>query len=179
MDKIIKKAFADAEKEQQEVEVSRIKGIVKDYLVKIKDKNEKKDKLDKEIKILKKDLDDLKAGRLDKIEERQQADEEARNISIIIVERVREHYTPAYPWSCPYTIRYNTAPLNWSSTTGTQLGSLGGSFTTTTGGYVTTTAGVSALSVNPATTASFTLVGTSAQNFVGGTYNVGGSIINL
>lgn len=64
-------AQKEIEKEKQEALKLKVKDIVKSTLEKIARIDEKELKLAEEKKILKKDIDDLKAGRLDLIEERQ------------------------------------------------------------------------------------------------------------
>ena len=62
-------------------------------------------------KILKQDLDNIKAGRLDLIEERQKKDEKARHTSIIQVERIKEvHHYHYDRWYEPYRVIYTPEP---------------------------------------------------------------------
>ena len=81
----ISKAVELAEKELETKKIDKIKEIVKQTLEKIDDLTDKKKGIEKEIKILKMDIDDLKSGRLDKIQERQKIDEDARKMSLITV----------------------------------------------------------------------------------------------
>ena len=112
-----KKAFRAAEKDRKVKEIEKFKEMVKATLEKLESKKREKRKLDKAIQILKKDIDDLKAGRLDKIAERQDKDEEAEDISVFKViketEIIREvpypvpmpEY-PIKPWYEPYRITW-------------------------------------------------------------------------
>ena len=102
--KLIKIALSEAEKEAQEKTISEIKEVIKSLLTEI-DNEEKKSKesLDK-LKVLKRDLDDIKSGRLDKIEERQEKDPKQKEISTIYVERTKE-YVPMYPWQSPWIVQ--------------------------------------------------------------------------
>ena len=152
---IIKQALAAAEKEQQEKEIGRIKKIIQSHLEQIETKTEKRRKLDEEIGLIKKDLDDLKAGRLDRICERHEKDERAREVRIIYVERIEKQYVPYYPWRSPWIVY-------WSN--GTQPYQSAVNFTTYTTG---TTDNV------------ITTTGTQFSNFASGSYQIGNHIVNL
>lgn len=157
---LIKKAFDAAEKEHQEKEIQKIKKIVQIMLEKIQSKSEQKEKLDEEIRLLKKDLDDLKAGRLDKIKERQDVDEKARDISIIIIKEIKEEYIPYRPWYSPWTVtlKYPSWYTNGNTQTSTGTGNM----------YYCNSSDCS-----------LTATGNTISNFVGGSYNINGKIINL
>ena len=116
-----KKAVELAEKELQEEkereQVETIKKVIKATLEKIEAKEGERKKLDKEIKILKQDIDNIRAGRLDLIAERQEKNEDAKRTSIIIVEKVKEehhhhyHYDRWYePWRITYKYKYPYYP---------------------------------------------------------------------
>lgn len=103
----IRKVVEDTEKSFKEKEKSEqikiIKEIVRRTFEKIAEKEKMKKELQKEINILKNDINDLKEGRIDKIEERQNVDEKAKNVSIIIIkEKIIE--TQVSPWYIPYVI---------------------------------------------------------------------------
>lgn len=181
----IKKAFALAEKEEQEKEINKIKGIVKAYLEKIAKKKKERDEVQEELKLLEKDLDDLKTGRLDKIEERQEKDEKAKNISIIIIKRIEKEYVPYYPWRSPWIVELKP---NWEWN-GTQTWISGNSISS---GTITVTdpnkylcdstytnCGINALTSQIAAVDNNPITGTMFANFSGGSYNVDGKIINL
>lgn len=89
-------AQKEIEKEKQEALKLKVKDIVKSTLEKIAKIDEKELKLAEEKKILKKDIDDLKAGRLDLIEERQKESELARGTSVFQVVLKEIHYPPQY-----------------------------------------------------------------------------------
>ncbi len=58
-------------------------------------------------------MDNIRAGRLDLIEERQEKDEEARRTSVIRVEKVKEVHHHHYDrWYEPYRIFPPTKPLS-------------------------------------------------------------------
>lgn len=113
-------AQKEIEKEKQEALKLKVKDIVKSTLEKIARIDEKELKLAEEKKILKKDIDDLKAGRLDLIEERQKESELARGTSVFQVVLKEIHYQPQYN---TYTITgtgcttmYATNAINCSTT---------------------------------------------------------------
>lgn len=163
----IKKAFAEAEKDQQEDEIAKIKKIVQSHLERIQNKKEARIKLDDEIKHLEKDLYDLKSGRLDRINERHEKDEKAREVRIIIVEKIEKEYVPYYPWRSPWVIKMSDPwyPTYYATNTAYALGS--GTTTISTA----STSGTAFLNM--------TATGTQLSNFVGGSYEVGNKVINL
>jgi len=142
---LITKAFADAEKEQQEEEIKRIKNIVQKYLEKIQDTSERKNKLDEELRLLKKDLNDLKDGRLDKIKERSEKDSKAKEVTLIIIKEIQKEYIPMKPWYSPWYVElkpdYNpvfpTSPIVYSTSTDCSVTTSGDTFATFSGGTYT------------------------------------------
>lgn len=103
--KEIKKAFNLAEEEIKKDQINKIKDIVKITLEKIENLDKKVKELQNERKLLKLDIDDLKEGRLDRIEDRQKIDAKAKEVSVITVIKeqiVRE--IPVYPWHWPYIV---------------------------------------------------------------------------
>ncbi len=127
--KMDKKKMAElAEKELKEEERKKqfkvIKEAIKGELEKLEEKKKQRRKLDEEIKIHKQNIDNIREGRLDLIEERQRKDEKAKEISTIIIEREKivEKPYPVYPyipyksWYEPYKIWYT--PLTTGDYTG-------------------------------------------------------------
>ena len=111
-DDLVKKAFESAEKELEDEKIAEIKKIVKATLEKLEEAQKDREEVIKRIQVLKKDLEDLKTGRLDRIAERQKIDKDAKAISVIIVkekEVVREKEVPTRPWWQPYEIIWNNA----------------------------------------------------------------------
>ena len=153
---LIKKGFDAAEKEHQENEVKKIKEIVQKHLEKLSFHHEQAKEHQEKERLLKKDLDDLKAGRLDKIEERQEKDEKAREVRIIIVKRVEKEYIPIYPWRSPWWIEWATPVYS-----NLLVDNSGLSFTTTSTGN------------------SFQITGITCSNFAPGSYIVNGRTVNL
>ena len=167
---VAKKAFELAEKELEDKQIEKLKNVVKDTLRKIKDLDDDIGKLEEERKILKLDIDDLKAGRLDKIEERQKVDKKAKKISVIVVEKEVHHHHGS-PWYQPYVIHYvpyyppatNPNPIFYSSSQGNNVVGLA--------------IGASTLPMNE--NAMFTLNASTAKNYTSGTYDLGTKIVNL
>jgi len=127
-----KKAAELAEKELKEEEEQRqidlIKKAIKQTLEAIKTKEKERTKLNKEIKTLKQDIDNIRAGRLDLIAERQEKDDEAKKTSIIeVVKEVHHHHYDR--WYEPYRIIYKEP--YWTTYCGTADSTCYGTFTTT------------------------------------------------
>jgi len=147
----IKKGYEVAKQELQEEEINRVKEVIKATLRKMEDLKQQKRKLEKQIKILRLDIEDFKSGRLDRIEERQKVDKEAKEVSVVVIEKevVKE---PCYPWLVPYVISVKE-PYYVPSTI---------YYSDSTSDY-----------------SSFSVTGTTAKNYTIGSYNIGGEIINL
>lgn len=182
----VKKALNLAQNEIEEKQVQNLKNIIKNLLQKKVNLEEDEAKIKGEIKLIKQDIDDFKAGRLDKIKERHEVDERANKvapINITIVQDPIYFQYPLNPWRWNYTVGwgipvsstycYNT--IGGSSTTLTNTSALG----------VSTTCGLSAgsNSILNCSGSSMTLTGLNSANFVGGAYSVSGlagpTIINL
>jgi hypothetical protein len=107
MNELIKEATHEAqkswEKEKREKVYETVKKIVKATLEKIEELEKRKDNIQEEIRILKKDIDDLKAGKLDAIKERQDINPRAKDVSIIIIKE-KEIIRETNPWYVPYYI---------------------------------------------------------------------------
>lgn len=65
-----KEAYKQAEKELLEGKVQKVKGYILETLKKLERKKQDKELIEEEIRILKLDLEDLRQGKFDKIEER-------------------------------------------------------------------------------------------------------------
>jgi hypothetical protein len=108
--KDVKKAFEQAENELKEKRIDKVKEIVKKTLTKIEKLDDKIKDLQEERKLLRLDIDDLKAGRLDRIKERQEKDPKAKLVSVVILkEKPAVEYVNAY---------YQPYELTWNYTTG-------------------------------------------------------------
>jgi len=109
--RLVKKAVEEAEKDLKEKQIKEVKKIVLKTLEKInslkddrKEAQAKVKDIDKKLKILKMDIDDLKEGRLDRISERQEKDEEAKATSVVIIIKEKE-VVREYPyWHWPYRV---------------------------------------------------------------------------
>lgn len=158
---IAKQAVELAEKEAQEKQVHFIKQVVQEYLERIEKfrKEEREAKAKREA--LEHDLDDIKAGRLDKVKERQEKNPVAKEVAPIVIRIVEEHYQPLYPWHSQWVVEWKNQPSvvsTWCDTTDATSGGIG--CTTICSNSMTTT-------------------GTALSSFTHGTYNVGTRIVNL
>jgi len=119
-----KKAAELAEKElkqeEEQKQIDLIKKAIKQTLEAIKTKEKERAKLNKEIKTLKQDIDNIRAGRLDLIAERQEKDDEAKKTSIIEVVKEVHHHHHYDRWYEPYKIIWNEPIINiptiWTTT---------------------------------------------------------------
>ena len=82
-----KKAFTQAQKEVKEKAVEQLKEFIKRTLEARERQIKLREEANRKIKILDKDILDLKEGRIDRIEERQAADPKARETSVAIVKK--------------------------------------------------------------------------------------------
>ena len=166
MDKsIVKKAFGEAEKLAEEEKKEKIKNIILETLRKLESFKKDREELDKRIKILKKDLEDFRQGRLDLIEERQKVDELAKKTSVIEVKKITEehlHYYPR-PWYEPYC-------LTWTYTDCSH-------YTDTTTGTVNFATRDSATLTSSSNSSNF--AGTDFHIYYSGSYEVDDKIVNL
>lgn len=190
---LVKKAYQVAEQELESKQIEKIKNVVKDTLIKIKDIDEAIDELknnikqrEEEKKILKLDIDDLKEGRLDRIEERQKTDDKCKKISVIIVKKEVHHHHYDW-WHQPYTIQYvpyypTSTPQTWCFGN-TTLAVSPISYSGSSGGLVSTTDGSAYIKGGsfPDNTldAVFTVNASVAKNNVIGTYSIGDKTVHL
>lgn len=153
MDKLVKEAFGEALKDSEKEKKEKIKKIILETLRKKVELEENVKEIQQRIKILGKDLEDFKQGRLDLIEERQKVDETARKTSVVRIEKIIEHHYYLRPWYEPFNIHWYPPCDN------TVTVALNGS--------------------DSITTNSDAYVGTDFHNFFSGTYEVGDKIFNL
>jgi len=116
---IAKTAFEQVENEARNKQVETVKRIVERTLEKIdilsKDIKERQEQK----KILELDIDDLKAGKIDQIVERQEKSEKAKQTSVVVIikEKVVERQVPYSPWYWPYTVVWqDQVPLSTGDT---------------------------------------------------------------
>lgn len=109
-EKIIKTAYKEAEDSLKERQAGQVKMIVLKTLEKIENLKTEREMLnnqlksvDEDIKILKMDIDDLKDGRLDRIEERQNTDERANRVSVAHLRKEPETAGLSF-WYWPYLV---------------------------------------------------------------------------
>lgn len=165
---IVKEGVKLAEEELREEEKQRIKSVVKATLELLRQKEEKRRTLDEEIKILKRDVDDLKEGRIDRIKERQDLDSKAKEVSVIIIkERIVKEYIPS-PWYIPWVIELKPqyipyTPFYCGGTT---------TIATLTTNAVGTGISNATVSCSSATDWSFTTNNSMAHMYTSGTYQL-------
>ena len=172
---IIKKALGLAEKENQEKEVQRVKKIIQKHLEEIDSIAKEQAKLTKRSKILKLDLDDIKQGRLDRIEERQEKDKEAKKYSVIVVKKVVKEYIPLQPWFSPYYIEYNPCHTTYYAMNGYDSSAV----TTYNAVDLSYMSADSGSSIDLIGLNGFTVTGSNCSTFAKGSYDVGDHNINL
>lgn len=172
MEKDAKKAFELAQQEVQEKSIENLKNIIKRLLEKLKDKQDKKNELEDEIKLIREDIEDFKKGRLDKIKERHDKDNRANKVSPINITIINDNSRityPTQPWRWNYDVvwQYPSSGGYTITSTGNNLLAYGGSGTFTNAVYCS--AGCST-----------TLSGNTAMNFTAGTYELtDGTIKNI
>lgn len=101
---VVKEGVEQAEKALRERQVAEVKKIVLKTLEEIDSLDRNISKLQEKRKVLKMDLDDLKEGRLDRIAERQETDEKAKQASVVIIIREKEVIREVGPWYWPYQV---------------------------------------------------------------------------
>ena len=183
---IVADAIKEISKEKQEAEIKKIKDIVKSYLEKISNKKEKVKEVQEELRALEKDLDDLKAGRLDKIEERQGKDPVHDRVTIIEIHRIEKEYIPYQPWRSQYEIVYVPYPPVYYNGYSTTIGQTGISYCSNTTSISNQLQGIQCGGVSSVSSSQSQIgncqtqaSGIQFQNFVQGQYWINGQSINL
>lgn len=180
--KEIKKVVQQTEKElgekEKEKQIKKVKEIVRRTLESIEKVKEEKTEVDKKLRYLKMDLDDLKEGHLERIEERQSKDPEAKKYSVIIIvkekEIIREREVPCpypvypyySPWYWPYTITWNTS---WNGFEVPAVYEMGNSDALTLANSSCDMTVANGISINCSI----------AKDFSAGTYEIGDKIIHF
>jgi predicted nuclease with TOPRIM domain len=98
MTEINKEAYKQAEKELLEKRVNEVKGLILETLEKIERKKKEKARIEEELRVLKLDIEDMKNGKFDKIEERIEKSKVARGVSIVVVPGWSNNIAP---WNNP------------------------------------------------------------------------------
>ena len=93
--------------EMKAKQAEAIKNIVRLTLEQVQSIEIVRDGLQEQLKILKFDLIDLKEGRLDRIYERQETNENCKNISILKVSKNNINNSENNPWYINYQVAYN------------------------------------------------------------------------
>jgi hypothetical protein len=171
---VAKAGFDQATKELREKQIQQIKQIVMRTLEEIKKQEKARDEAIEILKTLKMDLDDLKMGRIDRIEERQREDESCRKNSVVVIEKEKatptgvryawqEKFFEPYKWSWNPNIPGTTITYCNSNTSGPYYGQ----------SYVSasddTQMSISSGSIN----------GSIAKDSVAGVYKVSGEVIHV
>lgn len=109
---LIKEAYEEAQNDLKQKRKNEVKKIVTETLKKIKNVEREIDKvkeqldvLEKQKKMLRMDINDLKEGRLDRIEERQNKDDFAKKVSVVKVEKTQKQ-TENDRWYEPWKITW-------------------------------------------------------------------------
>lgn len=149
-----KKAFQSAEQEIEEKSIAQLKETIKQILQKKKNLEDERDELDEEIKLLKQDIDDFKAGRLDKVKERHECDPKAQDVFPLTINIIKQEIVTK-PWTWTYQVQpvYHNAIL----------------------GSISTTLGNNIAYAND----TIYLTGNAAQTFTSGMYSINNGIVNL
>lgn len=78
-----KEAYKQAEQEMLDKKVEEVKGYIKETLEKIEQTKKEKANVEERLRILKLDLEDLKNGKFDKIQERARKSDLARETTVV------------------------------------------------------------------------------------------------
>lgn len=163
---MIKEAVKLAEQELKDEEKMRIKEVVKTTLEVLRKKEIAKHKIDEEIKILRKDISDMKEGRIDRIKERQDIDANAKEVSVIIIkEKIIEKQLPM--WYCPWIIEVKPQYIQYIPTY-TTCGTGTGNAT----GIAVTTSAISNNICGSTSSLTFTSTNSNVHLFTSGTYQL-------
>jgi len=144
----VKKAFAEALKEQRTKEVEEVKKVIQATLERLEDYKKFRSELSEKVAILEADIKDFRQGRLDRVEERQRKNPKAREVSVVkIIKKQIEQQFP-HPKFEPYTIEWIANKS--TSMMGTITGSCGNSITTASSGalFMSNTSGTYVLPDN-------------------------------
>lgn len=163
MKESIKKAFESAEQETQEKEIANLKKIILNLLNSKKEKETAKDKLDKEIRLIKQSIDDFKAGRLDKVKELIEKNEDAKQVVPLIINIINNNNYPTKPWLWNYNVEWIYFPYQYNQSISNNYSMLPCNGATSTSNVIYT--------CGP---------GNTLATFTSGTYNLdNGQTINL
>jgi len=161
---IVKEGFELAQNELKEKQVKAVKEIVKRTLEKLEDVKGKIKELQEEKKILELDIEDLKMGRLDRIEERQTVDPKSKKVSVVVI--VKEKEIVNNNWYQPYVIERWNIPVYPTINYSNGISSSGNFCTADLGNF---TGGTGIMTINCSV----------AKDNVAGAYNINDHVINL
>jgi hypothetical protein len=178
-EKTVKEGYQLAEKELKDKQVQEVKKIVLKTLEKLNEKQKEKTTLEEEIRLLRMDIDDLKEGRLDRIQERQEKDAKAKQTSVVIIIKEKEVIREYTPWYQPYKVIWQTPmpsfpiqPFYYADNSGSQKVYMSNH----TGGVEMSA--LSCASSAPIESTCF-ISNCVAKDFTIGAYEVEGKVVNL
>ena len=161
---VVKQAYAEAEKEARDKQVAEVKLIIKKTLEKLSTIRKQIKDLQEEEKILKLDIDDIKDGHLDRIEERQRLDKKAKEVSVVTIIKELEVIREVNPWYTPYKV----------------IWSLPQTIPAYNNGLFCTTGSGNSLGLTLTTSSNYCSINSSvAKDGAIGAYDINGSIVNL
>ena len=169
MKDIIDKATRAAEQELEDKEVEHLKNTIKNLLQRKKAKEKERDEIEREISLIKQDIEDFKKGRLDKIQERHEKDPSAAKASPIHITIINDNSRTVYPtqpWRWNYQVTWGMPTVSISNGLNTAMLQAGGNQ-------------LMALSSTANAVYTYNCSGSTSSTFTAGTYNVGGQIIHL
>lgn len=125
-DQVVKKAFAEAEKELADSKVAELKQCVKDTLTAIEQSKEVVKQEQEKQRIYKLDLEDLRKGNIKSIEDRQTESPVAKICSHILVHHIYPYQYRGPSWfhdstSGTYTVSCLSNGLNSTNTTNSAM----------------------------------------------------------
>lgn len=113
---IVKESFDEVRKELEKEKTDELKKNIKEAirqtLLKLEEKQNERRRIVKEIQILKMDIKDFKAGRLDRIEERQNKDKVAKEISMVQLEKITDSNRP---WSQNFNVAVADSAMKFTA----------------------------------------------------------------
>lgn len=116
---INKEAYKQAEKELLENKVKEVKDFILQTLNKIESKKKEKARVEEELRVLKLDLEDLRHGNFDKIEERREKSKVAQGVSIVMPSSFVGYSNNLTSLDCQVTNTVGTTATWTTATAGT------------------------------------------------------------
>jgi regulator of replication initiation timing len=177
---IVKEGYEQANKELKDKQVATVKEIVLKTLEKLDGIKQQIRGLREKEKVLEMDLDDLKAGKLDRIAERQLIDPEAKATSVVIIIKEREVVHPYSPWYWPYQVVWQVpvAPSYYITCDSTSNGSaMDSTLTWSNSGTLPSCPTLNSCSSN--NTTGYAISASAAKDYAVGTYLVSSRTVHF